>query len=181
VAPEAPLEQTEDGNVAAGSGWFVVNARDTRWRAADGRGAYTDWEGDTEFEQLGVHLCVLQPGDPMAMYHWEADQEDFLVVAGEGILVIEGEERPLRQWDFVHCPPEAKHVIVGAGNGPCVVVAVGARDKSTGGDGWGGYTVDETAQRHGASVEQDTNEPQEAYARFEKRQPTRYRDGWLPD
>ena len=60
----------------------------------------------------------------MAMYHWEADQEDFLVVAGDALLIIEG-ERPLRQWDFVHCPPNAKHTIVGAGTG-LIVVAVGA-------------------------------------------------------
>ena len=84
------------------------------------------------------------------MYHWEADQEDFLVVAGEAVLIIEGEERPLRQWDFVHCPPNAAHTIVGAGVGPCVVVAVGAREHD-GKPDWGSYPVDETAARHGAS------------------------------
>ena len=116
----------------------------------------------------------------MAMYHWEADQEDFLVLHGEAVLVIEGEERPLHQWDFVHCPAEAKHVIVGAGDEPCLVLAVGARDRSTGPD-WGGYTVDEVAARHGASVEEDTTEPDEAYARFPRREPSQYREAWLPD
>ena len=96
------------------------------------------------------------------------------------MLVIEGEERPLRQWDFVHCPAETKHVIVGAGAASCLVLAVGARDRSTGPD-WGGYTADEAAQRHGASVEQDTTKPAEAYARFPSREPSRYREGWLPD
>ena len=112
------------------------------------------------------------------MYHWEADQEDFLVLAGEALLIAEGKERPLRQWDFVHCPPGTKHVIVGAGDAPCVVLAVGARDRSIGPD-WGGYTVDEAALRHGAGVEQDTTEQQQAYAGLTRRRPTRYRDGWL--
>jgi uncharacterized cupin superfamily protein len=116
----------------------------------------------------------------MAMYHWEADQEDFLVVSGEALLIVEGEERRLRAWDFVHCPPETKHVIVGAGDGPCVVVAVGARDRTRGAD-WGGYAVDEAALRHGAGVEEETDDPKQAYARFRPSEPTRYREGWLPD
>ena len=94
--------------------------------------------------------------------------------------MIEGEERPLRQWDFVHCPPNAKHTIVGAGDGPCVVVAVGAREHD-GKPDWGGYTVDEVAAQHGTSVSVDTTEPREAYAHLTRRQPARYRDGWLPD
>jgi hypothetical protein len=96
------------------------------------------------------------------------------------LLIVEGDERSLRQWDFVHCPAGTKHVIVGAGDGPSVVLAVGARDQSTG-PGWGGYTVDEAALRHGASVEQETTDQMRAYARFTKRQPTRYREGWLPE
>lgn len=179
MVPEAPLEQTEAGIVAKDEGWFVLNAKDARWYHADGRSAFCDLEGDVEFPQLGINVSVLGPGEPMAMYHWEADQEDFLVLSGEALLIVEGEERPLRAWDFVHCPPEAKHVIVGAGDGPCVVVAVGARDRSVDGPDWGGYTVDEAALRHGAGVEQETNEPQQAYARFKRRQPTRYRSEWL--
>jgi uncharacterized cupin superfamily protein len=180
MVPEAPLESTEHGLVPAGDGWFVLNARDARWRPSEGRGAYCIFEGEQEFPQVGVHLVALAPGEPMAMYHWEADQEDFLVVSGEALLIAEGEERPLRQWDFVHCPAETKHVIIGAGEVPCLVVAVGARDKSTGPD-WGGYTVDEAALRRGAGVERETADPQEAYARFPPRRPTRYREGWLPD
>ena len=180
MVPEAPLEQTEHGLVPQGEGWFVLNGRDARWRAAEGRGAYGVFEGETEFSQLGIHLVSLGPGEAMAMYHWEADQEDFLVVAGEALLIVEGEERPLRQWDFVHCPPDTKHVIVGAGSGPCTIVAVGARDRSTGPD-WGGYTVDEAAHRHGAGVAPETTSADEAYSQVPHRQPTRYRDGWLPD
>jgi uncharacterized cupin superfamily protein len=180
MAPEARIDQTETGAVVDGKGWFVLNARDATWRAADGRGAYADFEAGTDFDQVGVGLCTLGPGEAMAMYHWEADQEDFLVVAGEALLIVEGEERPLRQWDFVHCPPNTKHVIVGAGDGQCVVVAVGAREHQDG-EGWGGYTVDDAALRHGAGVEQETNKAEEAYANVQHRQPTRYRDGWLRD
>ena len=180
MVPEAHLEQTEHGRVPKGDGWFVLNARDARWRPGEGRGAYCLFEGEPEFSQYAMHLVTLGPGEPMAMYHWEADQEDFLVIAGEAVLVVEGEERPLRQWDFVHCPPETKHVIVGAGERGCLVVAAGARDKSTG-PNWGGYTVDAAAQRHDASADQDTTDPAEAYKRFPARENSRYREGWLPE
>ena len=116
---------------------------------------------------------------PMAMYHWEADQEDFLVLAGQAVLLVEGEERPLRQWDFVHCPAGTKHVIVGAGDAPCVVLAVGARDRSAGAD-WGRYSVDEVALRHGAGVERETTEAAQAYTGLTRRKPAQFRDGWLP-
>ena len=96
------------------------------------------------------------------------------------MLIIEGEERQLRAWDFVHCPPNTKHVIIGAGSGPCLVIAVGARERSTGPD-WGGYTVDEVAKRHGVSVEEDTTDPDVAYAPGPRRERTGYRDGWLPE
>lgn len=179
MVPETELQETEHGKVATGDGWFVVNARDARWYHAEGRSAFCDLEGDQDFAQLGINVQVLGPGEPMAMYHWEVDQEDFLVVAGEAVLVVEGEERRLGPWDFFHCASLTKHTIVGAGDGPCVVIAVGARANQEGPD-WGGYTVDDVAARHGVSVERDTNEPSEAYAPFEKRRQTRYREGWLP-
>jgi uncharacterized cupin superfamily protein len=182
VVPEAELQQTEHGLVATGEGWYVVNARDARWYYVEGRGAFCDFEGDQDFPQLGINIQVLGPREAMAMYHWEADQEDFLVVSGEALLIVEGEERPLRAWDFVHCPPNTKHTIVGAGDG-CIVVAVGAREHQEGPD-WGGYTVDEVALRHEAGVEKETNVPDEAYAAVREkhgmREPTAYRDGWLP-
>src|ERR671918_327657 len=180
MVPEAGLEATADGLVPRGEGWFVLNAREAPWRHGQGRSAICDFEGEPEFSQLGINLSVLEPGETMAMYHWEADQEDFLVLSGEALLIVEGEERPLRQWDLVHCPAETKHVIVGAGDAPCLVLAVGARDRSTG-PAWGGYTVDEAALRHGAGVEQETTDELQAYARVPRREPTRYRDGWLPD
>jgi uncharacterized cupin superfamily protein len=181
VTHEAALESTEHGLVPRGNGWYVLNAREAGWFHAEGRTAACDFEGpDTDFAQLGINIDVLQPGEFMAMYHWEVDQEDFLVLSGEAVLVIEGEERSLRAWDFVHCPSRTKHTIVGAGDGPCVVLAVGARQHQEGPD-WGGYTVDEVARRHGVSVETDTNDPNEAYAPFTRRGHARYREGWLPE
>jgi uncharacterized cupin superfamily protein len=179
VVPEAPLEETDHGLVAAGEGWFVVNAREARWCHREGRGESLVFEGETDFPQVGVNLFVLGPGEPIGMYHWEASQEDFLVLSGEALLLVEGSERPLRQWDFVHCPPGTKHMIVGAGNGPCAVLAIGARALHEG-DVWGGYTVDEVALRHGAGVEEETNDAERAYARFPAPVPMRYLDGLLP-
>jgi len=180
VVPESKLEKTEHGLVPKGEGWFVLNMRDAEWRHVDGRGAVCivgdDFEGERRFEQLGVNPFVLRPGEPMAMYHWEADQEAFLVVSGEAVLIIEGEERQLRAWDFVHCPPKTKHVIIGAGSGPCLVIAIGARERDS-----LGFTVDDVAKRYGASVEEDTTDGGAAYAALPRREPTAYRDGWLPE
>ena len=189
MIPEASLEQTEHGLMAAGEGWFVLNAREARWFKREGQGVVPGLQGRGDFRQLGIGLYVLAPGEPMAMYHWETDQEDFLVLSGEALLIIEGEERPLRQWDFVHCPPGTKHVIVGAKEVPCSVLAIGAREHHTvilpdcsmdGAPDWGAYTVDEAALRHGAGVEEETADADVAYARFPEPEPTRYGDGWLP-
>ena len=179
MVPESGFEQTAHGLVPDGEGWFVLNLRDAVWRHADGRGAVCvaldDFEGERQFDQLGVNPFVLRPGEPMSMYHQEADQEDFLVVSGEAVLIVEGLERQLRAWDFVHCPPDTKHVIVGAGAGPCVVVAVGARARDV-----LGFPADEAARRHGASVREDATDPDVAYGPVPPRLPTAYRDGWLP-
>jgi len=179
AVPEATLRATEHGLAPQGDGWFVLNARDARWERKGGRGVVCAFEGDPRFPQLGLNLRVLAPGEPMAAYHWEADQEDFLVLDGEALLVIEDQERPLRRWDLVHCPARAGHVIVGAGKRPCVVLAVGARDASSG-DDRGGYPVSQVAARHGASVETETTEPREAYAHLPPHEPAAYREGWLP-
>jgi uncharacterized cupin superfamily protein len=179
VVPEAPLEQTGNGLAAQGKGWFVLNAREACWRDRGPRGKLCHFEEQQDFPQLGIHLMVLGPGQPMSMYHWEADQEDFLVIAGEGLLIVEGEERPLREWDFVHCPAKTEHVIIGGGEGPCVVLAVGARVDSIG-PNWGGYPVNDTALRHDAGVEKATTQPEEAYARFPESAPASYEEGWLP-
>ena len=181
MVPEAKLDKSEHGLVPTGEGWFVLNMRDAEWRHADGRGAVCvvadDFEGRRrESDQLGINPFVLAPGEPMAMYHREADQEVFLVVSGEAVLIVEGEERQLRAWDFVHCPPGTKHVIVGAGSTPCLVVAVGARERDE-----LGFPADELAKRHGASVEEETADGGVAYTSVPRREPTTYSDGWLPE
>ena len=177
TVPEAPLESDEQGLFPAGEGWFVLNAKDSRWYQEGTGQKLAFFEGAQRggFERLGLNVSVLGPGEQMAMYHWEDEQEDFLVISGEALLIVEGQERPLRAWDLAHCPPKTKHVIVGAGSGPCVVVSVGSR----GSGGLGGYSVDATAAKHDASVEEETTDWRVAYKRFPKRQPTAY-DDWLP-
>jgi uncharacterized cupin superfamily protein len=175
VVPEAPLERDEHGLAPKGEGWFVVNARDARWM--DGHfGAFTQFQGDVPFAQIGINIGVLHPGQPACMYHGEEDQEGFLVLSGECLLLVEGQERLLRQWDFFHCPPWTEHVFVGAGDGPCAVLAIGGRSHK-------GlvYPAAEFAQKHGAAVKETVHEGKLAYANFPKDEPTAYREGWLPD
>jgi uncharacterized cupin superfamily protein len=179
VVPEAPLEQTESGLAPVGDGWFVLNARDAQWFWSKGGAGSCEFEGEHEFPQVGIFLRVLSPGAPMAMYHWEADQEGFLVLSGEALLIVEGEERPLRAWDFFHCPRGTNHIVVGAGDAPCVVLSIGAREHQ-GRPGWGAYTVEEAALRHGAGVEEETTDPAQAYARSPNWERGPYREGWLP-
>ena len=126
-----------------------------------------------------MNINVLEPGEPMSMYHWEADQEDFLVVSGEPLLIIEGVERSLRPWDLVHCPAGTSHTIIGGGTTTSVVIAIGARILSTGED-WGAYPVDATAARHGVGVEVQSTDAEVAYSAFKRRAPAGYREGWLP-
>lgn len=158
--------------------WFVRNVRDMKWADRGPRGFVTDLVDDDD-AQIGVNLFVLGPGQPMSMYHWEADQEDFLVLSGEALLIVENEERPLRQWDFFHCPPNVSHVLVGAGSGPTAILAIGAREQQDGPD-WGGYPYSEVAMKHDASAEEETTDPRVAYARFPARQPGEFREDWLP-
>jgi uncharacterized cupin superfamily protein len=158
--------------------WFVRNLSDMKWWNRGPRGHVADLVGDDD-AQVGANLFVLEPGQPMSMYHWEADQEDFLVLSGEALLIVEDEERPLRQWDFFHCPPPVPHTIVGAGSGPSAILALGARDKQDGPD-WGGYPYSEVAMRHDASAEQETTDPRVAYARFPDRTEGEFRKDWLP-
>ena len=172
---EARLNETPTGQVPVGAGWFVLNARDARWFTGE-FGAFTRFEGEERWQHLGFNIGVLQPGQPACYYHAESDQEDFLVLSGECLLLIEGQERLLKAWDFVHCPPMTAHVFVGAGDGPCAVLAVGSRagDETI-------YPESPLAQRHGAGVKRETREPSEAYADVADDVETPYRDGWLPD
>jgi uncharacterized cupin superfamily protein len=172
---EASLSQTETGLVPETKGWFVLNLRDASWSTFPGGGTWISFEARGVPQQIGVGVHVLMPGESPGRYHAESDQEGFLVLAGECVLVVEGEERPLKAWDFFHAPPWTEHVFVGAGDGPCTILAVGAR-----GPKGLVYPVNETALGHGAGVEQETNTGKEAYARFERPQPGAFRDGDLP-
>jgi uncharacterized cupin superfamily protein len=168
--PEARMEPSEAGLVAATEGWFVVNVRDAAWVTGDHFGDACVFEGDAvPFGQIGYTLAVLRPGQPSGLYHHEPNQEDFLVLAGECLLLVEGEERRLRAWDFVHCPPDTEHIFVGAGDGPCVVFMAGARDRA----GPGAYVRAEVALRHRAGVERETSSSPEAYAPFGRWKPGR--------
>jgi uncharacterized cupin superfamily protein len=162
VTPEAPLERVANGVRPAGPGWFVLNAREVPWFETDGCGFYATFEPENaRFDQVGVGIGILRPGEPSSMYHGEDAQEDFLVLSGECVLLVEGEERPLRAWDFVHCPPWTEHIFVGAGDRPCLVLAVGARRKGRGIR----FPVSELALAYGAGVETGTTDSREAYAR----------------
>jgi uncharacterized cupin superfamily protein len=180
ASEEAPLRMTKNGLVADVDGWFVVNARESRWRDEGTLGVYCTFEGKRRFRQFGINVSVLEPGQALGMYHREDAQEGFLVLAGECLLIVEGRERRLTTWDYFHCPPGTEHVIVGSGTGPAVVVAVGAR-------GRGGvvYPVSDVAAVFGASVERETRNPAEAYAKVYADLPrshwVKYREGWLPD
>jgi uncharacterized cupin superfamily protein len=176
MVPEAPLRETDAGLVRERGGWYVANARDVPWWVSEERGQDTDLEGRPNFRDLGFRIHVLFPGQRNGMYHREAGQEDFLVLSGECIVVLEGEERRLKAWDFVHCPPWTEHIFIGAGDGPCVIVMTGSRTVPF----EVVYPVNEVAAKHGASVEQETTKPQEAYAGDSQEERSAYREGWLP-
>ena len=178
---EARLEPVESGLAPVTAGWFVVNAGDAAWMNNDATEAVAIFESDefvlrgrpdlSEYVKpgAGFALRVLRPGRPSGMYHAESVQEDFLVVMGECIAIVEDQERHLRTWDFVHCPPGAAHTFIGAGDGPCVLVCAGNRDLDEE-TFWRVYKPSELAARYGASVEKETSSNAEANAA--------YRDRW---
>jgi uncharacterized cupin superfamily protein len=178
MVPEDPMRQTKFGLAPDGDGWFVVSAREIRWRQRERLGVYCDFEGKKRFPQLGLNISVLQPGESLGRYHRENAQEDFLVVSGRCIVIVEDEERELGPWDLFHSPPGTAHMIVGAGDEPAVVIAVGTRGRRPKGLV---YLVSETAAKHGVSVAEETKEPKEAYADLAWSTRVRYEEGWLPD
>jgi uncharacterized cupin superfamily protein len=171
---EAKLEDVGTGLAPVSPGWFVVNTADAAWVRNDAFGNRCVFESsdrvlqerpDAEpqyFTEVGFTLQVLEPGKPSGMYHAESTQEDFLVLSGTCTLIIEEQERPLKAWDFVHCPPHTRHTFVGTGDAPCVIFMIGARRE--------GHTINyprsDTALARDAGVETETPSPREAYARF---------------
>lgn len=177
MVEESPPLQTDEGLAPQEPGWYVVNAREARWVGQDGmwRGAWLEPE-DEPWPALAFNVTVLDPESPGGRYHGESNQEDFLVVSGECLLLVEGQERRLRQWDFFHCPPWTEHVLVGAGDRPAVVVAVSTRapDQAV------RYVAADVARRHGAAPPRDTGSASEAYAGVPGPRMLRYREGDLP-
>jgi uncharacterized cupin superfamily protein len=177
MVEEAGLAQTEGGGlVPEGHGWFVLNTREARWWHNETFGSSCVYEGDVRFPEFGINVQVLSPGQPNSMYHGENAQEDFLVLAGECLLLVDGEERPLKQWDFVHCPAWTEHVFVGTGTSPCAILMVGARPQEE----KLRYPVVDVARRHNAGVETETSSGREAYASFPESTSGPYREGMLP-
>lgn len=167
---EARLERVVTGLTPTTEGWFVVNARDAAWirhpafglqclfETAGPIARSCDGVEPLQFEQLGIRIHVLQPGQPSTLYHAETSQEDFLVLSGECVVTIEGEQRQLRAWDFVHCPAGTFHSFTGAGDGPSVLFQVGARFGERGIR----YLPTELAE----SVDEETTSGADAYAPF---------------
>ena len=163
--PEAQLEDSGSGLAPADDGWFVVNVRDAEWWTSKTFGSGCGFETrEVDFSDFGINISVLEPGKSNCLYHSEDQQEAFLVLSGECKLLVEGQERTLRAWDFFHCPAGTQHVFVGAGDAPCVVLMAGARSS----DEQLLYPVFELAARYGASAEEETPDPKQAYARFER-------------
>jgi uncharacterized cupin superfamily protein len=176
MVPEAPMQDGPGGKKPAGEGWYVMNAREAEWIHNEKFGAGVTFEGEPGFPHYGINIQVMWPGQPNCYYHAEEGQEDFLVLSGECILLVEGQERPLKAWDFVHCPPWTEHVFVGAGDGTCVILMVGARPDPEALL----YPVSEVAQRHNASAEKETPSAEEAYTPYSRATEGPYPEGTLP-
>ncbi|HUA49135.1 MAG TPA: cupin domain-containing protein [Solirubrobacteraceae bacterium] len=165
---EARMEHTEYGLAPAGDGWFVVGVPEAAWMTNEYFGEACVFEGDAvKFPRVGYTIHVLHPGQPNGLYHREEDQEDFLVLGGECIAIVEGEERRLRAWDFLHCPAGTEHIFVGAGEEPCVIFMAGGREHR----GSAVYPRSEAAARYGASVESESTPSESPYAPFPKWRP----------
>jgi uncharacterized cupin superfamily protein len=178
---EARLEAAESGLVPVSEGWFALNVRDAAWLSNDAFGLRAVFEGSgpalrglpeldgNRFDQIGLTLAVLSPGKPSGLYHSDSRQEDFLVLSGQCVAIVDEEERHLRAWDFLHCPPGTRHVFVGTGSAPCVIFMVGART----GEREVLYPRSAAASRHGAAAQTETWSASEAYAPFPEWRPSR--------
>jgi uncharacterized cupin superfamily protein len=168
VVTEARLERVASGLAPVTPGWFVVNTADAAWTYNEHYGGVCIFESDefvlrgrpdlTAYEKphAGFTIRVVPPGRPSALYHAEAVQEDFLVLLGECVLIIEDEERHLKTWDFVHCPPRTAHAFVAKEPGPCVILATGNRLD----DHEPVSLRSEAALRHDAGSDVDTTDPE---------------------
>ncbi|MEM7244003.1 MAG: cupin domain-containing protein [Acidobacteriota bacterium] len=158
--PEARIEPTQHGLIPAERGWHVLNLAQCAWKKNERFGTYALLEGPQRFQQLGVNVHVLQPEQAACLYHAESQEEAFLVLEGEALLLVDGEERRLSRWDFVFCPPGVPHVFIGAGEGPCALLMMGSRSPSASVT----YPKNELAASHQASADRTVGSPAEAYA-----------------
>jgi uncharacterized cupin superfamily protein len=150
------MESREHGLEPATDGWFILNAADAvGWSRKEGATHVFFESDDSEFPHFGIGIAQLAADVPNCLYHREDRQEGFLVLEGEPLLLIEGEERRLKQWDYVHCPPDAEHVVVGPGT----VLMIGDRSP----DEKVHYPVSELAGKYGASAVEPSDDPKEAY------------------
>lgn len=164
---EAKILHSTHGTKPEGEGWFVLNAKEAEWTESPHFGSFVDFQGDVRFDQFGLNLHVLQPGQPACKYHSEAHQEGFLVLNGTCRLLVNGEERALKAWDYFHCPPGTEHVFVGGEEGPCTILMVGSRI----GDSHLNYPKNALAAKYGASAEETTPDPRVAYEGLRDRHP----------
>lgn len=158
---EAAIEETDTGRLPADDGWFILNLAQIGWERVTGGGIWCTFEAPAARSPLlGIGVHVLGPGETPGFYHAESEQEGFLVLSGECLAIVEGEERRMGPWDYLHCPPGTAHITVGAGNGPCAILMVGTRSP----DHTTHYPADPAAARHGAAVAVATDSAREAYA-----------------
>jgi quercetin dioxygenase-like cupin family protein len=157
---EATIEETETGRKPADDGWFILNLAELSWATVPGGGTWCSFEPPAAPSPLlGIGVHVLQPDETPGFYHAESEQEGFLVLSGECLAIVEGQERHMRPWDYLHCPPGTAHITIGAGDGPCAILMVGTRSP----DHTQHYPVEPAAARYGAAVATATDSPREAY------------------
>jgi uncharacterized cupin superfamily protein len=153
---------------------LITNIADAPAISHPHRATLIDFEPeDAPWPDTGVNVMVMQPGQPNCRYHSEPVQEDFLVLHGECLVIVDDEERPLRQWDLVHCPADVPHVFVGAGAGPSAILCIGSRrlDRAH-------YPVSAVAAKYDASAKKPTDEPAEAYADWRQKPWTPVDNPW---
>ena len=158
MTEEAHINETEAGLRPADDGWFILNLSQMSWSSSAGGGIWNACEAPGDRWPIGIGVHILHPGDAPGFYHAEGNQEGFLILSGECVAIVEGQERRMGPWDYLHCPPGTAHIVVGAGEGPCAVLMVGQRG------GGVRYLPDDVAARHGKSVERESDSAREVYA-----------------
>jgi uncharacterized cupin superfamily protein len=157
---EAKIEDTDVGRVPVDDGWYILNLAEIRWTSVPGGGTWCGFGSpNVASDRIGIGVHILLPGEAPGFYHEESELEGFLVLSGECIAIVEGEERRMGPWDYLHSPAGTRHITVGAGDGPCAILMYGTRSPDT----KIVYRVEPAAARYGHSVDTETSDPDEAY------------------